>query len=175
MYHYRYSTQINLFCLVFLDQVRISCPWLISISFPLFNMEINFTIYLICKVSDSCLVGIIRIKISSSFISQSRFWLCVDLTKNGLIANGFNIMIPLAGNILPVNFDNIWLVLFDTVGDGMLDKLVEWLNLLVHHTVLIKESINDLPLIINIYLVLSTQINVKLIQILLYFLVLLFW
>lgn len=84
-------------------------------------------------------------------------------------------MIPLAGNILPVNFDNIWLVLFDTVGDGMLDKLVEWLNLLVHHTVLIEESINDLPLIINIYLVLSTQINVKLIQILLYFLVLLFW
>lgn len=174
MYHHRYSTQINLFCLVFLDQVRISCPWFISISFPLFNMEINFTIYLICKVSDSCLVGIIRIKISSSFISQSGFWLCVDLTKNGLIANGFNILIPLAGNILPVNFDNIWLVLFDAVGDGMLDKLVEWLNLLVHHTVLIEESINDLPLIINIYLVLPTQIDVKLIKILLYFLVLMF-
>jgi hypothetical protein len=88
------------------------------------------------------------------------FWLCVYLTKNGLIANGLIILILLPRNILPVYFDNIWLVLFDAVGDGVLDKLVEWLDLLINHTILVEEGINDLPLIINIYLVFSIPIDV---------------
>jgi len=51
-------------------------------------------------------------------------------------------------------------VLFDAVGDGVLNKLVEWLDLLVNHTILVEEGINDLPLIINIYLVFSIPIDV---------------
>jgi hypothetical protein len=69
MYHYRYFTQIYFFCLIFLNQVGICSPWFISIPFSLFNVEINLAFNLICKISDSCLVGIIRIKISSSFVS----------------------------------------------------------------------------------------------------------
>ena len=69
MYHYRYFTQIYFFCLIFLNQVGICSSWFISIPFSLFNMEINLAFNLICEISDSCLVWIIRIKISSSFVS----------------------------------------------------------------------------------------------------------
>ena len=92
-----------------------------------------------------------------------------------MIANRLRILILLSRDILPINFDNIRLVLFYAVGYGVLDKLVEWLDLLVNHTILVKESINYLPLIIYIYLILSISINVQIIHILLYFLIFLFW
>jgi hypothetical protein len=58
-------------------------------------------------------------------------------------------------------------MLFYAVGDCVFDKLIKWLDLLVYHTILIKKCINDLPLIIDIYLVLSILIDIKHIHILL--------
>ena len=92
-----------------------------------------------------------------------------------MIANRLRILILLTRDILPINFDNIRLVLFYAIGYGVLDKLVEWLDLLVNHTILVEESIDYLPLIIYIYLILSISIDVQMIHILLYFLIFLFW
>ena len=59
-------------------------------------------------------------------------------------------MTPFTGQELAVDDDYVVLVLSDAIRDCVLHKLVVRLNLLVDNTILIKECIDDFPLVINI-------------------------
>jgi len=75
-----------------------------------------------------------------------------------------NVIILLSGSWdeLLCDFNNVALVLLDAVGNHVLDESIETGYLLVHHTVLLEEGINNLPLVINVDLVLTEFFYIKL-------------
>ena len=105
------------------------------------------------------MVGVIGIKFTTSLIFQRGLCIGVDLAKVGLQASVELVFLNLAGDELALDPNKVGLVLPNAVRDGVLDKLVERLNLLVDDTVLLKERVNDLPLVIDVDLVLAVLID----------------
>ena len=82
------------------------------------------------------------------FIFHHWWMSSVHLSKNYLITYILILLISYSRNELSVYSDEIAMVFFHTFLNHVFYETIEWLNLLVNHTILSKESINDIPLII---------------------------
>ena len=93
------------------------------------------------------------------FIFHHWWMSSVYLSKNDLIAYILILFISYSRNKLSVNSDKVAVVFFNTFLDHVFYKTIKWLNLLVNHTILSKERINDIPLIVWRNLSLTIFIN----------------
>jgi len=124
-----------------------------TFSLTLFNVKVNSTLYLVSEISYSGFMRMVRVVPSTCLISQVRFLMGVNLAKFADIAYLVvfkRVMALFSGQELAVDNDYIVLVLPNTIRDGILHKLIVRLNLLVDNTILIKECIDDFPLVIDV-------------------------
>ena len=124
-----------------------------TFSLTLFNVKVDSTLYLVSEISYSGFMRMVRVVPSTCLISQVRFLMGVNLAKFADIAYLVvfkRVMALFSGQELAVDNDYIVLVLPNTIRDGILHKLIVRLNLLVDNTILIKECIDDFPLVIDV-------------------------
>ena len=93
------------------------------------------------------------------FIFHHWWMSSVYLSKNDLIAYILILFISYSRNKLSINSDKVAVVFFNTFLYHVFYKTIKWLNLLVNHTILSKERINDIPLIVWRNLSLTILIN----------------
>ena len=147
--HNRDFAKINLLCWVFFDQFACSS----TLPLPSFDMEVNLTLDLISKVPNPSMVRVVRVCFAWDIVFQMRFRACWYITKNASKTNLLLLEILMTfgpGQELRSDTNNIGLMLVYAVLDRILDKLIEWLDLLVNHTILLEKCMDDIPLIINI-------------------------
>lgn len=142
--HDRNLCEVDLARLVLFDE----CSCLLFDSVPFLNTNINLALNLISEISNPCLMWEIRIHLVI-FIRHHWFSSSVNLTKFDLVTN---VVIFLFGawKILFCHTYDVALVLFDTVGDVVLDEPIETLNLLVYDSILLKKGVDDLPLVVDV-------------------------
>ena len=157
MHHDRYLAERDpLLLFVDLNEVLVGRTGPVAVATALLNPEINVRLDHVCQVADARLVRVVRVHLASSLITQCRLRVGVDLGEDSLEADVLIVLDGLAGDELAVDLDEVGLVLAHAVGDRVLDKLVERLDLLVDDAVLLEERVDDLPLVVDVDLVLAT-------------------
>ena len=147
--------------LLSLELIKELTRLVLAVSLSLFNMDVDLAIDLICHVPDSCFMGEVRIHSIFVVISHFRifhhgFGIGVNLTEFNHVADlVVLVIIDSSRDVLSVNFDHVVLMFVNTVCNHVLNETIEGLNLLVNDTILVKVSVDNLPLIIDTYVLFS--------------------
>lgn len=116
-------------------------------------MDVDLALNLVSEGPDPCLVREVRVGVTI-FVLHHGLIACIYLAEDDLVANVFFLLLD-TGQVLPVDTDDVALVLLDTVSNHVLDESVEGLNLLVNDSVLLEIRVDDLPLVVHLDLVLT--------------------
>ena len=119
-------------------------------------MNVDLGVNLVGKVPNPSFVREVRVHLHVS-VAHHGLVARVNLTKLNLVADVVFLLLG-AGHVLLVHADDVVLVLFDCVGDHVLDKPVVGRDLLVNNSVLLKESVYNLPLVVDVDLVFTVRV-----------------
>lgn len=153
--HDGYLAELNLLRFVQLNDLTGG----IANSLTLLDVDINLGVDLVSHVSDSCLMGEVRVHGIGLGVFHHGLAAGVNLAEHYLIANVAIFGFCPSRDELTGDFDHVVLVLLHTISDHVLDEAIEGLNLLVNYTILIEISIDDFPLIIHADLIFAIILN----------------
>lgn len=135
--------------------------WLLLVSVSLLYPDIYLALDLVRQVSDPGLVREVWMPLLVALVNTHSLgiichWLSprVNISKLDLVANAIFFSLD-TWNVLFGNAYNIVLILLNAVSDVILDEPVETGDLLVDNTVLLEERVDDVPLVVNVDLLLA--------------------